>query len=266
MMEFSQELENTAASYHELMVPALFEQYAYRIVDEAKIEPGNQVLDIACGTGVVTCVVSKRLNEDGFVVGLDVNPGMLAVAKKCAPDIEWRQGMAEKLDWKDQSFDVVLSQFGLMFFEDRQQALHEMVRVLKPGGRIVISVFDSLENITAYKFMTEIFGRIVGKEVGQALSVPFSLGDVEKLESVCMESGLDSAQISSHKGRANFPDVRSMVLADVKGWFPLADIVLDQDQIEEVVNEAEIALDVFVLEDGRVEFPLPAKFITHTKN
>lgn len=260
------ELEKTASSYHELMVPALFKPYAEQIIDEATIEPTDKVLDIACGTGIVARTASDRLDSKGRVVGLDINPGMLAVARKHAPDIEWRQGKAEELNWTDQSFDVVVSQFGLMFFEDRELALREMLRVLKPGGRIVISVFDSLANIRAYKIMTEIFGRVAGEDVGQALSFPFSLGNVDKLESICSESGLDTVQITSRKGKASFPDVRTMVFADVKGWFPLAGIVLDDDQIEEVVSEAKTALGEFVLEDGSVEFPLPAHFITYTKN
>jgi ubiquinone/menaquinone biosynthesis C-methylase UbiE len=259
------ELEKTAISYHELMVPALFEQYADQIVDEAKIEPTDKVLDIACGTGIVACTAADRLNSKSHVVGLDMNPGMVAGAEKQDPDIEWRQGKAEELAWDDQSFDVILSQFGLMFFEDRKLALSEMHRVLKPGGRIVISVFDSLDNIKAYKIMSEIFGRIVGDEVGQALSFPFSLGDVDELKSICSESGLDSARISSRQGKANFPDVRTMVLADVKGWFPLAGFVLDDSQIDEVVSKAETALEEFINDDGRVIFPLPAYFITCTK-
>lgn len=258
-------LEKAASSYHELMVPALFEQYGYLIIDEAKIEPTDRVLDIACGTGVVARIAASRLNGGDRVVGLDMNPGMLAVAEKYSPDIEWQQGTAEELAWEDQFFDVVLSQFGLMFFEDRPLALREMLRVLKPGGRMVVSVFNSLENIAPYKIMVDIFSQIVGEEVGQALSFPFSLGDVNKLQSICSKSGLDSAQVIRHVGEANFPDVRTMVLADVKGWFPLADINLAKDQIEEVIIEAEKALKEFVTDDGSVNFALPAYFITYTK-
>lgn len=260
-----QELESTALSYQELMVPALFEKWADRVLDEAKTGPGDKILDVACGTGVLARVAANRSGRSGFVAGLDMNPGMLSVAGKLAPEIAWREGKAEKLPWENDFFDAVVSQFGLMFFEDRQEALREMLRVLQPGGRLVVAVFDSLDNNPAYKAMTEIFDNIIGKEVGQALRFPFSLGDTAELESLCTESGLATALISTRKGRARFPDVKAMVLADVRGWFPLAGFVLDNNQIEEVVRKAEPALSEFTAADGSVEFPVSAHFITYTK-
>lgn len=222
-----QELEDIASSYQEMMVPAIFENWGEQILNEAKINPGDKILDIACGTGALTRIAAERSGKNGFVAGLDMNPGMLSVAEKLAPDIEWREGRAEELPWDANSFDAVISQFGLMFFENKQAALQEMLRVLKPGGRIVVVVFDSLDHIPGYKIMTETFARTVGEEVAQALRYPFSLGDTGKLEVLCFESGFIPSQITTRKAAADFPDVRSMVLADVKGWFPLAGFVLD---------------------------------------
>jgi len=261
-----EELENMASSYQELMVPALFQNWSGQVLDEAEIKPGDKVLDVACGTGVLTIAAADRLGQNGFVTGLDLNPGMLAVAEKLAPDIEWLQGAAEDLPWDEQSFDAVFSQFGLMFFEDKQMALQEMFRVLRHGGRLVVAVFDSLENIPGYKSITGIFGHVVGEEVAQALRFPFSLGNPDDLKSLCSESSLTGAKITTRVGKARFPDVRTMVLADVKGWFPLAGIVLDENQTDEIVSKAESDLKEFITVDGSVEFPMPAHFITITKN
>ncbi|WP_372638992.1 class I SAM-dependent methyltransferase [Fodinibius sp.] len=258
-----QELERTAQSYQKLMVPALFKEWPDQIL-EAKIKPGDKLLDVACGTGVLTIAAEDRLDQKGFAAGLDMNPGMLAVAEKLAPDIEWRQGVAEDLPWDDESFDIVVSQFGLMFFEDQQKALREMFRVLKSGGRLVVAVFNSLENIRGYKIMTRIYGQVVGEEVEQALRFPFSLGDVDELKSLCFKSDLTGAKINTCEGNAKFPDIRTMVLADVKGWFPLAGFVLDDHQIEEAVRMAESELKGFIAEDGSVEFPLSAHIIYTT--
>lgn len=71
---------------------------------------------------------------------------MLAVARQLEPAVDWREGFAESLPFPDESFDAVVSQFGLMFFTDRRQALREMLRVLVPGGRLAVAVWDSLEN------------------------------------------------------------------------------------------------------------------------
>jgi ubiquinone/menaquinone biosynthesis C-methylase UbiE len=87
------------------------------------------VLDVACGTGILASEASARVGPNGYVAGVDPNPGMLAVAARIAPSIEWRKGTAELLPYPDQSFDAVVSQFGLMFFIDRHQALREMLRV-----------------------------------------------------------------------------------------------------------------------------------------
>jgi ubiquinone/menaquinone biosynthesis C-methylase UbiE len=86
----------------------------------------------------------------GSVSVLDANPGMLAVAARLAPGVEWRQGTAESLPYSDQSFNAVVRQFGLMFFTDRRQALREMLRVLAPGGHLAVAVWDSLANTPAY--------------------------------------------------------------------------------------------------------------------
>ncbi len=108
---------SAAQVYEDFFVPALFQQWASRVADAAKIASGHCVLDVACGTGVVTREIAKRLGENGSVIGLDLNPGMLAVAKEKAPNIEWQQGNAEALPFDSNSFDVVVCQFGLMFFQ-----------------------------------------------------------------------------------------------------------------------------------------------------
>ena len=94
------------------------------------------MLDVACGTGVLARAVADRVGAKGSVVGLDVNPGMLAVAERLAPSITWRQGRAESLPFEKEDFDAVLSQFALMFFEDQVAALEEMKRVLRPRRAI----------------------------------------------------------------------------------------------------------------------------------
>jgi len=260
------ELKNTATNYEKLMVPALFESWAERILDEAAVKPGDRILDVACGTGIVARTAIKRTGSNGTsVTGLDPNPGMLAVAESNTSGPEWKEGVAEELPFGDDSFNVVVSQFGLMFFQDRTAALREMYRVLAPGGRLVVAVFDSLDNNPAYRSMTEVFERIAGEEVAQALRGPFSLGSIDDLKSLCTESGLSSAKVTTHDGKARFPDVRTMVLADVKGWFPLAGIHLSDEQIDEVVQQLELDLPEYISSDGRLEFSMPAHIITSTK-
>lgn len=132
-----------------LFVPALFGQWAPKVADAAQIQPGQRVLDVGCGTGILAREIASRIGSVGRVAGIDPSPGMRAVAKRLAPAVEWREGVAESLPFPDRSFEAVASQFALMFFADRRQALREMLRVLTPGGRLAIAVWDSLDNILA---------------------------------------------------------------------------------------------------------------------
>src|SRR5262245_61490850 len=106
---------NAAEVYEEFFVPALFQEWTSRVAGAAKIQAGQRVLDVACGTGILARTVAERVGPAGSVVGLDMNEGMLAVAARKAPQIEWRQGISEALPFDGDSFEAVVSQFGLMF-------------------------------------------------------------------------------------------------------------------------------------------------------
>jgi len=243
-----------ATVYEAFFVPALFGQWADPMLDTAKVHEGDHVLDVGCGTGVLARAAVDRVGKSGRVVGLDNNAAMLTVARQIAPDITWQEGAAEKLPFDDASFDVVASQFGLMFF-DRTPALREMMRVLKPGGRMVLSVWDSLEHIPAYSILIALLQHKVGPRAADALRAPFMLGDPDKLKAVFDEAGIE-AKIARRQGTARYPSVRSWVLTDVKGWFPLVDVMIEKTQYEELLDEADHALHAFVQPNGTVVFPI----------
>ena len=121
-----------AKFYEKCLLPALFTQYAPRVVASADVRAGHRVLDVACGTGVVSREAAAVSGEDALVTGVDISPGMLAVARDIRPTIDWRLGDAANLPFADAVFDRVVCQFGLMFFPDPGRALGEMLRVLKP--------------------------------------------------------------------------------------------------------------------------------------
>ena len=124
-----------AQIYDEFFVPALFQPWTRIVLDAASIKPNQCVLDVACGTGVLACAAADRVGSGGSVVGLDPNGEMLAVAHGKSDTIEWRAGRAEAIPFPDESFDAVVSQFGMMFFENPSGALREMMRVTRPSGR-----------------------------------------------------------------------------------------------------------------------------------
>jgi len=264
-MNASEQEIAAAAAYEDLHVPALFKQWAPRVVNAAQIQAGNRVLDVACGTGVVAREAVLHVGDIGFVAGVDANPGMLAVANRLAPTIEWREGVAESLPYESQSFDAVISQFGLMFFQDRAAALSEMMRVLAPGGRVSVAVWESLENSEAYPVEVALLERLAGQPAADALRAPFVLGDKAELTTMFKDAGFTSVEAATHHGTARFPSIRVMVEADLRGWLPVMGVALDEVQIQSILNEAEGALNQYVTADGAMEFDSPAHIITGQK-
>ena len=256
---------DAANAYEALFVPALFGQWAPKVADAAQIQPGHRVLDVACGTGILAREIAARIGSGKRIVGVDPSPGMVAVAKQLAPAIEWREGLAESLPFPDQSFDAVVSQFGLMFFTDRRQALREMLRVLTPGGRLAVAVWDSLDNIPAYASEVALLERMAGRQGADALRAPFVLGDRKVLVTLFSEVGVASAQVTTHLGTARFPSIRAMVEADLRGWLPVMGVILSEDRIDRILREARQALSSYATSDGAVKFHLSAHIVTAKK-
>jgi SAM-dependent methyltransferase len=254
------DLEVAAAkAYEALFVPALFGEWASKIVDAAGLSAGQRVLDVACGTGVLAREAIRRTG--GHVAGLDPGAGMLAVARELAPEVDWRQGRAEALPFADQSFDVVVSQFGLMFM-DRDRAIREMLRVLRPGGRLVVAVWDSLENIPAYAAETALLERLVGTRAADALRAPFVLGDSQQLVALFEAAGAKSFEVVTQEGCARFPSIRAMVEADLRGWLPVMGVNLDEAEISRVLEAAQHELANYSTPDGHVTFATSAHVLS----
>lgn len=254
--------KSAAEIYDEFFVPALFGEWAPRLCNAANIASGNAVLDVACGTGATTREAAARLKQSGRIVGLDRNDGMLTVARRRAPEIEWQEGLAEALDFTENSFDVVLCQFGLMFFDDRGKALAEMARVLRPGGRIALSVWDDADTSPGYAAMIALIEDMFGPDAANALRAPFVLGEKTHLQSVLAEGGLGDAVLTTVTGTAHFASIFEWVRMDVRGW-TLADFI-DDAGFEALVAEAEKRLARFTTPDGAVRFPAPAHLAVWT--
>src|SRR4030095_9221631 len=126
-------------SYEQHLVPALFAAFAASLVTQATVQLGERLLDAACGTGIVARIAAPHIGEAGHVTGLDLNPGMLAVARavpmRHGAPITWQEGSLEALPFEERAFDVVLCQQGLQFCPNRTKAVREMRRVLRTGGR-----------------------------------------------------------------------------------------------------------------------------------
>ena len=255
-----QVVRSAAEVYDAFFVPALFDEWAPRMANAGRLKPGQEVLDVACGTGVLARTAAAR---GAAVIGLDINEAMLAVAARKAPHIKWRQGRAESLPFEDNRFDVVLSQFGLMFFEDRITALREMVRVLRPGGRLVVAVWDSLASTPGYAAMVALLQQLFGEDVANGLKAPFVLGNTAALRALFASAGITQTDVTTQVGTARFPSLRAWIYTEIRGWV-LAD-ALDDAQFARLSEEAEHVLAPFVTADGRIAFDAPAHIVTAVK-
>ena len=133
--------------YERLLVPLIFQPYAKDLAARVHLLRPSSVLEIAAGTGAVTRQLARELATDARIVATDLNQAMLdqAGAIGTARPVEWRQADAMQLPFPDDTFDVVVCQFGAMFFPDRAKAFSETRRVLRPGGHYIFNVWDRIE-------------------------------------------------------------------------------------------------------------------------
>ena len=188
---------------------------------------------------------------------------MLRVAGGRAPGITWIEAPAEALPFEDRAFDAVLCQFGLMFFDDREIALREMRRVLRPGGRLVLSTWDGAEHSPGYAAMIGLIEDLFGQQAADALRAPFVLGDRQALRAVTESGGLGGAEITTVAGTARFASIREWVRMDVRGW-TLADMI-DDAGFETLAAAAEERLARFAAPDGAVAFAAPAHIVAWSR-
>ncbi|MDH3742798.1 MAG: methyltransferase domain-containing protein [Hyphomicrobiales bacterium] len=260
------QLENTAQAYNELLVPALFQPFAKLVADAAGVRRGTKVLDVGCGTGVLTCELASRAHGSEEVVGLDANPGMIAVARRGKPSISWYLGDAAALPFADGAFDIVTSQFALMLFEDREKSLREMWRVLSKGGKLSVAVFDMLAQNQAYGLIAEIYEKHVGSDIANALRFPFSLGNVGELRALFNGAGIEPIELNTVSVVVHFLSVTDLAHADVKGWFPFAGFDVSQPDIDAITNDLGREFAATTKSDGSIEFDAFAHILTATKN
>jgi ubiquinone/menaquinone biosynthesis C-methylase UbiE len=237
---------SAAEAYQRHLVPTIASLWAADLIDRAAPRPGERVLDVACGTGVVARLAAERMGS-GRVVGLDINSGMLAVARSLPADatrpIEWHEGSALALPFSDDAFDLILCQFGLQFFPDKPKALGEMRRVLAPAGRIALSVFTVIEHTPASHVLADALDRHFGTGASQTKRSEHSLSDKQELRELATAAGFGNVAIETVTQTIRFPSAREFVRVQLSAT-PLSYLMAGMDDRRQRETLAAITSDL----------------------
>lgn len=246
--------------YDGRFVPALFGPWGPRLVADARLAPGERAVDVGCGMGGLALAAASTVAPDGKVWGVDPSPEMLAVARLKPSAVEFLEGRAEALPLPDDAVDAALCQFAMMFVEDRAAAFREMARVTRPGGRIRVAVFASLEEMPGYMAYADLLGSLFGDEVRDRFAQAFEIGRPETLMEEAEAGGL-SCETRLWPGEAQFGTTGDLVsLEPAFAW--LLGGLLDRDQFARLSAESESVLAPFRREDGTCVFDLPARVVS----
>jgi len=237
--------------------------WAADLVRRAALQPGERVLDVACGTGIVARLAAEQVGAQGAVVGLDLNSAMLAVARALPAPlgalITWTEASALAMPFPDATFDVVLCQLGLQFFPDRPRALREMRRVLVPGGRVLLSVFGPLAHNPAPQALAEALERHFGSRASAIKRAEHDLEEPAALNDLVSGAGFAEVTIETTTQHIHFPSPREYVRIQFAAT-PLATLMqeIPRDQqatlSEAVITDVSEALRSYSGDDGLV-FP-----------
>lgn len=254
---------DAAENYERFFVPAIGRPVAERLLSVAALRPGERVLDVGCGTGVVTRLAAERVGPEGVVSGLDVDPAMLAVARSVAPPssgIEWHAASAESMPLPDGTFDAVLCQMSLQFVPERLAALEEMRRVLAPGGRLVLNVPGPAS--PPFESLAEAMGRHVSPEAVGFVQAVFALHDETEIEGLLRDAGFRNVEVTAETGELTVPAPKEF-LRQYVGSTLLAMVVAAADGEARAALERDVIDQWRGFEDGdRMIFPQRVVFAT----
>lgn len=260
---------NAPESYERYLVPTLFTPWATDLVERIALHPGERVLDVACGTGIVARLAAHHVRPGGTVTGLDLNPGMLAMARTLPqpPDVQmaWREGSAVDLPFAHAAFHVVLCQQGLQFFPDRLAALREMHRVLVPGGRLALSVWRPLQYCPYITALGNALERHVSAEVAAGMRTVCALGDAEVLRALLVQAGFREVRLRIAILVMRFASVEAFIPGQFAAApFAGAVAALDAAARTALLEDVRVALQPYTDDEG-VAVPNEAHIaIAHT--
>lgn len=261
---------NLAENYERYLVPVIFRPWAADLIERLELGEDERLLDVGCATGTVARAAAARPGRRGLTAGIDLLQGMLDVAEAVTPPdtpIEWRQANASALPFDDGTFDVVVCQQALQFFPDKAGSLREMHRVLAPGGRLLVGVWQELEHIPGYQALVDALGRHVGPTAVSFVQMLGALGSEDELRELIEGAGFRETEIEAVTKEYRAPSVEEFVWQIMQAT-PLGtnpDVgQADEGTRSVVIEEIGTRLESYTGDDG-LAFPTPAHVATARK-
>jgi SAM-dependent methyltransferase len=253
---------SSAELYEEYLVPAMFAPFAERLVGRVAPARGERVLDLACGTGAVARAAAAR---GAVVTGLDINPAMVEVARSRGSSVRWRVGDAAAPGALGDAYDLLICQQGLQFLPDPAAAFAAWRRLLRPGGRLAVSVWRSIDHQPGYRAFADALDRVGGDDLGAVMRAPFSGAGRAELAQLATRAGLHDVRTVIDVGVVRFPSADEFLRRQVAAS-PLAAPVgaLAEDQRAVLPAEVADAMGTHTDDDG-VTWPLETIVLTATR-
>ncbi len=240
-----------AQRYERVAVRYVLGPWAPALVDAARLVPGERVLDVACGTGVVARIAAQRVGARGRVTGVDLNAGMISVARSLpvadAAPLDWLEASALAVPLPDASVDAVLCQQGLQFFPDQALALREMRRVARRGGRLALSVWSGIGFYNSA--VGEALGRFVGEDTAARFCASRNVPGKDELERLAAAAGWSEVNVGVTRLNIRLPGVESFVLEHLAGT-PVAAAIAAADAESRTNIGASVKRAMERFEDG----------------
>lgn len=251
--------------YEHFMVPAMFARWATILLELVAPQPGERVLDLACGTGIVARIVAPMVQPGGEVFGVDFNPAQITTARSIDSSIDWREGDAESLPFTDQEFDLVVCQQGFQFFPDRVQTVKEVHRVLKPGGRVGIAVWSSIERSPGYLALSSALGRTIGSSAAKLLDELFALSDSSVISRSFSDGGFRDPVATTLSNNAVFSSAEEFTRAIAVGSIMRrTDVKFSEATLGLLTADVAAEMESYITENGLI-FPMEAHLLTARK-
>jgi SAM-dependent methyltransferase len=230
-----------AENYQRYFVPAIATPVSAALLDTARLQPGERVLDVACGTGVIARLAAETVGPTGSVTGIDLAPDMISVARAtpapAGPPIDWHTGDAAALPFPDGTYDTVLCQMGLMFVPDRPAAVAEMRRTLVPGGRVVISTPGAIQ--PPFEILERALVEHIGADLGGFVRAVFSMHDPGALAALLRGAGLRDVTATVKPATLRLPAPADFLWQYIN-LTPMAPIVAQAPEAAKEALEADI--------------------------